>query len=183
MLERSRTVTACAVLFAGQAFAATDDVTGVSVDPPEPFVTEVVGDPVSPARIIIYSSTGTPAPGAAAPILCAVSIRSGAGNQGYSQEELKEFSVRPEMINLTKASLELVFNLDEGSVFAVDGVSGIEFIGSFKSNDGTLGPPVYIASMQTPAGITMMNCMPTREDFDAAVPQFRTIRDTISPAR
>lgn len=172
-----------AFIVAGQAYAATDEATGVSVDPPTPFVAEAITDPASPARIIIYSSTGTPAAGAAPPALCAVSVRAATGNEGYTQEELNEMSVLPEMINLTKASLELVFDLDEGSVFSVDGVSGIEFTGSFKQNGGTAGMPVYIASMQTPRGVTMMNCMPTQEHFEAALPQFREIRDTIIPAR
>jgi len=169
---------------ANPAIAVTDPATGLAVDPPAPFVA-TMAPPVqnAAAAMVITSTTGTPVAVLGDPTVCSVAFRVAPSNANLTQVQLNEFLAKPEMINLTKASLELLFELGEGTLFTVGDVAGLEFDGRMKAGAAPAGVLVYIASMQTPKGVTLLTCFASQADFPRALPQFRGIRDTITPPK
>jgi hypothetical protein len=174
---------AISAVTATAAFAVTDPESGFEVNPPAPFVATVVPNAAANnlPPVVISSSSGVPEP-AVGRAVCGVRFRPTPNAGKLTQEQVNQLQARPGIINATKAGLGKLFEIGEPAPFTVNGVAGLEFEGKMTVGPNP-GAPSYIATMSTPKGATTLTCSTTPAHYQSAVAQFRTIRDSIKPAR
>ena len=172
------------VLSACPAFAVTDQATGLAIEPPAPFTATLVDRlPANTAAMINVTLPGSTAGGFVGDNdECAITFRLLPQNAPYTQQQINATAVSPEMKNLTKASLQLGFDVGDAVEFDIAGAAGLEFVGKMKAGPRA-GVPTYIATVQTPKGATLLMCFSSSARFEGLVPQFRAVRDAIKPPR
>jgi hypothetical protein len=162
---------------------------GLSVDPPAPFVVtrgQFVVTPEQTGPIVmlrITSSTGKPAPADGDGTLCDVVFRENPENAGVSQEEINQRVSGPQWHNDALASLRTSLDVDPGQPVERLGIRGMEFVATLRLPASARKVRIYMVMLETPKGHTTMTCATPAEGFADALPQFRAIRDTIRPPR
>jgi hypothetical protein len=157
----------------------------LSVSPPAPFV--ATRDQQGPPTIFtIRSSTNTPVSVRHDGGLCLLTFTESPDVAGLDQQQLDARKDTREWRQHIVGRMRSA-DYQPGEAFTVTGVRGLDFLGLKKAApaDGTAEKKtgVYLAIIETPKGQTILTCATLHDGFDAALPQFRSIRDSIRPER
>jgi hypothetical protein len=153
----------------------------LSVNPPAPFV--ATRDQEGPPTVFtIRSSTNSPVSVRPDGGLCLLTFTESPDVAGLTQEQL---NARKDTREWQQSIVGRMRSADyrAGAAFTVTSVRGMDFLGLKKAAPGEKKIGTYLAIMETPKGQTILTCATPHDGFDAAVPQFRAIRDSIRPER
>ena len=156
----------------------------LSLDPPAPFVaTEEKNGSI--AYLKITSSTGKPAAVETDGSVCQASFVENPYGDRHTQAEINERIVKPESHEMLLAAGRGKMDFDPAKPFDRDGIRGMEFFAREKkpAADGAPRKHVYMVMLETPKGYTFLRCATRDEEFAAALPQLRSLRDAITPPR
>lgn len=173
------------------AAAATGLPPGLSIDPPHPFV--VTRAP--PGKSILLAITSPPGKPVAANVdgtLCGVGFKAASGlSASYTQAAINAIVSTPVWQEPALATLRTLLDVEPGREVELLGIRGMEFIGTPKAIGGESGARsrnvknvrIYLALFDTPKGRTTLSCATMADALPGALPVFRSIRDTLRPAR
>lgn len=115
------------------ARAFTDPATGLGIIPPAPFAVVPLAAPAGIEAVIgIKPTTGVPAAADASGIACTAVYKLAVQKNRYTQAELNETVVNPDVIRLMKASAQIGYDVQDPVIVEQAGVKGSEFAGALK---------------------------------------------------
>lgn len=179
---------AIVLIMTSNSFAATDEATGFSVDPPPPCEASVDDTPgYYNATAVILVECGERQSLFLSKEVCIVAFNENQSAGTNSQEELNAALVAPESIssfkakfvNEIEASGQAEFEIDDGTIFTIGEVTGVAFVASVRVN--ALYLTYYVAFIPTSRGETRLDCVVGSEYFTDALPHFQSVRESIVP--
>lgn len=161
----------------------TDEATGLTVAPPEPFVASRSTIRGQDVTINIVSTTGVPPSGNSNGVLCGVAFKAAAVNESLTQAQLNELIGAPEWATGAKERMSAVFDFTSSQKVDLAGVTGVEFWARPKMGPRSSEVSVYLVMFETPKGRTTMSCATWLDKADEAKPHFAAIRNSITLPR
>jgi hypothetical protein len=167
------------------AAAFRDSATGFSIAPPAPFVTEPTTHRTFDVAVGLRSATNLPpsvgrSPDGSQPFICEAGFKAAAQNDNVSKADINAMMAKPEWRKVIRSTLELVFQIDGESAFALQGYRGLELRARPKAGPGAENVRALISFVETARGRTTLICLTDRASFNKAVPQFRAVRATMT---
>lgn len=156
-----------------------DAATGLTIDPPAPFVVRPSKSNAFEVTAVINSLTGSPSLGAGDNFLCQVGYKSLPDNSDFTQDEINLQQEQPERLDGLANALSRSFEVTGKATFALNGATGLEVIG--KPKDSAKASSIFMSMIETPTGRTTLNCATRPDEIDKAADQFRLIRASITP--
>jgi hypothetical protein len=180
-MRRTLLCTFAFAVFALPANAYTDAKSGLGITPPTPFVVGVAQAPPADTQVMlaIKSSTGRPAGVDATGAVCVAVYKLLPQNNPLTQDQLNTTVQNPDFINLMKANLQLNYDVSAINVVENGAVKGYEAIATVKKGPMAGMVSGYLVTFETPKGRTGLSCHTPKAQFDAALPQFKQIRESI----
>ncbi len=179
MFGRNLVVTT-AIALISPAFALTDEMTGFGVDPPAPYVASLTSHPAHDMTIAVDSTTGKPSLVGTSKHLCGVSLKATPANSDYSQAQLNEGVDLPEWREAARNVVRNLGPIDRESVFALNKARGVEYVVHSDKGPDAGNVTLFLSIIETPRGRVSMSCATTREGFETAREDFKTIRSKIT---
>jgi hypothetical protein len=155
---------------------------GLSIDPPSPFIVSR-GDPGQKVLLKVTSPAGKPPAVNVDGSLCGVGFGEAPQNAPFSQDAINEIVSGQEWRDRVLTSLRVMFDMDPGEPVDCLGIRGLEFIGTAKSGPRAADVRMYMVMLETPKGRTTFTCATTEKALPSALPVFRSILNTLHPAR
>ena len=165
------------------AAALVDERSGLSVDPPEGFIASRAQSQGYDVTIGVDSASGTPRRGPEDAHLCQIGFHAIAANKQFSQAEINDLWLAPAWQEKVRATMDRTYVVSSQTQFELKGAAGMEFVGRPIGGTGADRITTSLSLIETPPGRVVVVCVTLNEDFTAALPQFRAIRDTIQPPK
>jgi hypothetical protein len=164
--------------------AAAAPPEALSIEPPAPFVVTHEQNGAI-AYLQITSSTGKPVAVEADGALCQASFIENPYGDRHTQAEINDRIIKPESHEMLLAAGRGKMDIEPAKAFDREGIRGVEFVAREKkpATAGAARKHIYMVMIETPKGYTFLRCATTDEEFAAALPQLRSIRDAIRPPR
>jgi hypothetical protein len=174
----------CVVLPALAQSQVSDPATGLGVQVPEGFsLTRGTPRPKQDVVFNVRSDSGRPIAKNADGSLCAVSFAQAPSNARLTQQEINDWTAKPEWRNLGKAALELVFQVEKTESVEHQGVAGVVFSAVPKPSFPDQDVFMQMTLLETPRGRTTIACVTRRDNMPEAEPVFATIRAGVQMPR
>jgi protein TonB len=162
------------------ALALTDAKTGLAVEPPAPFKAEVAPPGIYDAAFGITSTTGQPPVAGRTPVLCKIGYRIAFRADPIDQAEMNrryaDEGWRKGLLGDYKASLTITAQ----EVIEEAGVAGVELTATPRGGPNASEMRVHITILETPKGRMVQTCATPAVNLEAAIPEFRRIRASIT---
>ena len=181
LISRSVWSAACLLVSALPSAAFEDAASGFRITPPQPFsVQRSVEKRPYDISVGLNSATGKPRLAGRDRYLCEAGFKANAENASLDRDTINALGDGEEWIAHLKSVYEKtgMIVLATGR-YTLQGFRGLELEGK--------APPhapddvrIYIAFSDTPKGHTTLRCVTLADDYIAALPQFRAIRDSIT---
>lgn len=184
-MHRTLLCTFAFAVFALPSQAYIDAKSGLSITPPAPFLVGVAQTPPADTVVMlaIKSSTGSPAGVDATGVVCVAVYKLLPQNNALTQDQLNTTVQNPDFINLMKANIQLNYDVSAINIVENGAVKGYEAIATVKTGPNAGKVSGYLVTFETPRGRTGLSCHTPKAQFDAALPQFKRIRESIQLPR
>jgi hypothetical protein len=177
-LLRALIAVVCAAGAALPARAYDDMVSGFGIDPPSPFeVTDATPGPTA-LRIGIGSTTGEPPIAGNGKYVCELSYETSDINAALTQEQINEATQSMWRREQVTSSIDAQMSIDNVAYFSIDDVRGMELVLTPKVGPDAANVRLVLSLAETPKARFVQSCATSAAALEAALPQFRAIRNT-----
>ncbi|HZA02570.1 MAG TPA: hypothetical protein VE665_09845 [Hyphomicrobiaceae bacterium] len=155
---------------AAQSYA--DPASGLTVDPPKPFVAQ-------PGRRLRQFDATIDVDSAAEKRHCAIGYKQLSQNASLSKADINAMMADPNWRNLQKSIFEMTGTVTDLVTFEHQGYTGLEMTVTPKVGPAADTIRMSVSHIETPKGRTALICITDKDSLAAALPQFRAVRATI----
>ena len=160
------------------ALGYDDMVSGFGIAPPAPFeVTDATPGPTV-LRIGIGSMTGEPPIAGNGKYVCELSYETSDINAALTQDEINEATQSMWRREQVTTSIGAQMTIDNVAYFSVGEVHGMELVLTPKYGPDAANVRLVLSLAETPKARFVQSCATSAAALEAALPQFRAIRDT-----
>lgn len=164
-------------------YAASDNASGLAVNPPENFRVEKSSHRRHDVAFAIFAKNGKPVAANRDGSLCKVAYKSAPQNARVSREQINSLTVTKDRQNMVRRILGRVFEIGSLQVIDHQGYKALEIHATPKVGPDAANVRLFLAMIETVKGRTSLTCATRKSAFPAALKDFRAIRATVNAPR